>query len=99
MGRERGPGVSLPEAAGSWYDTVYLPIAKAIRRHNVLEQMPGWTEADLYVEITTRWLALSEQGKPSGPHPAVHALLEDEAKRCWQRRWSMTLPERRQANR
>jgi hypothetical protein len=99
MGLERGPGVSLPEAAASWYDTVYLPIAKVIRRHNVLEQMPGWTEADLYVEITRRWLALSEEGKPSGPHPAVHALLEDEAKRWWQRRWSMMLPERRQVKR
>lgn len=96
LGLERGHEVSLPEAAASWYDTVYLPIAKAIRRHKVLEQLPGWTEADLYVEITRRWLALSEAGQPAGPHPAVHALLEDEAKRWWQRRRSTVLPERRQ---
>jgi hypothetical protein len=93
LGLERGHAVSLPEAAASWYDTVYLPIAKAIRRHKVLEQMPGRTEADVYVEITRRWLALSEAGKPAGPHPAVHALLEEE-KRWWQRRRSMALPER-----
>jgi uncharacterized ParB-like nuclease family protein len=99
LGLERGQAVSLPEAAASWYDTVYLPIAKAIRRHKVLEQMPGWTEADLYVEITRRWLAMSEAGQPSGPHPAVHALLNEEVKRWWQRRWSIMLPERRHISR
>jgi hypothetical protein len=99
MGLERGRQVSLPEAAASWYDTVYTPIAKAIRRHKVLEQLPGWTEADVYVEVTRRWLALSEAGQEAGPHPAVHELLNDEARRWWQRRWSITLPERRKSDR
>ena len=99
LGLELGHAVSLPEAAASWYDTVYLPIAKAIRRHKVLEQMPGWTEADVYVEITRRWLALSVAGLPSGPHPAVHQLLNEEVKRWWQRRRSMALPERRASTR
>jgi hypothetical protein len=98
LGLELHHAVPLPEAAASWYDTVYLPIAKAIRRHKVLEHMQGWTEADVYVEITRRWLALSEAGKPSGPDPAVHALLDEEVKRWWQRRRSMALPERRQAD-
>jgi hypothetical protein len=61
--------------------------------------MPGRTEADLYVEITRRWLALSEAGQPAGPHPAVHALLEEEAKHWWQRRMSMVLPDRRKTPR
>lgn len=95
MGLERGQAVPLAEAVVSWYDTVYLPIAKAIRRHKVLEQMPGWTEADLYVEITRRWLAMSEAGQPAGPHPAVHALLDVEARHWWQWRRSISLPERR----
>ncbi len=99
LGLELRHAVSLPEAAASWYDSVYLPIAKAIRRHKVLEQMPGWTEADVYVEITRRWLALSEAGRPSGPHPAVHQLLDEEVKRWWQRRRSMALPERRASSR
>jgi hypothetical protein len=99
LGLELHHAVSLPEAAAGWYDTVYLPIAKAIRRHKVLAQIPGWTEADVYVEITRRWLALSEAGRPSGPHPAVHDLLDEEAKRWWQRRRSMSLPERRVSNR
>jgi hypothetical protein len=99
LGLERGQAVSLPDAAASWYDTVYLPIAKAIRRHRVLEQQPGWTEADLYVEITRRWLAMSEAGQPSGPHPAVHALLAEEANGWWHRRRSMMLPDRRHVQR
>jgi len=81
-----GRKVTLPEAAASWYDTVYLPIAEVIRRHRVLEQLPGWTEADVYVEITRRWLELSEAGEVSGPHQAVHSLLDEEARRWWRRR-------------
>src|SRR5256714_667238 len=75
--------VPLQEAAASWYDHVYRPIAQAIRKHKVLKQLPGWTEADLYVELTRRWLALSEEAEPSGPDPAIAALLAENAKSWW----------------
>jgi hypothetical protein len=91
LGLEQGREVSLPEAAASWYDTVYCPIADVIRRHRVLEQLPGWTEADLYVELTRRWLELSETGLDSGPHAAVHALMDKETRRWWRRRSSIRL--------
>jgi len=81
-----GREVTLPEAAASWYDTVYLPIAELIREHGVMDQLPGWTEADVYAEITVRWLQLSEAGEDSGPHQAVHSLLDEEARRWWRRR-------------
>jgi uncharacterized ParB-like nuclease family protein len=98
MGLEAGHQVSVVEAAASWYDNVYTPIAEVIRKHKVLEQLPGWTEADVYVEITRRWLALSKAGEPTGPHPAAHALLHDaDAMSWWQRRRSMSLPERRKS--
>jgi uncharacterized ParB-like nuclease family protein len=94
LGLERGQQVPMAEAAASWYDHVYLPIAKVIRKHKVLEQFPGWTEADLYVEITRRWLQLSKAGEPSGPDPAVNSLLDDEESRSWwQRRRSIRIPE------
>jgi uncharacterized ParB-like nuclease family protein len=80
LGLQQGREVPMPEAAASWYDTVYLPIANAIREHKVLEHLPGWTEADLYVEITRRWLAMSKAGGEAGPHAALHALLEDHPK-------------------
>ena len=81
-----GREVTLPEAAASWYDAVYLPIAELIREHGVMDQLPGWTEADVYAEITGRWLQLSEAGEDSGPHQAVHSLLDEEARRWWRRR-------------
>jgi hypothetical protein len=95
LGLERGGEVSLPEAAASWYDNVYVPVAEVIRRHDVLEHFPGWTEADLYVEITRRWLELSEAGQPSGPDNAARALLADDARKWWQRKRSLRLQERR----
>ena len=87
--------VPLQEAAASWYDHVYHPIAEAIRQHKVLEQLPGWTEADVYVEVTRRWLAMSSKGEPAGPDPAIEALLAEHHRRWWQRRSKFQLPERR----
>ena len=91
MGLEQGREVSLAEAAVSWYDNVYTPIAKLIRKYRVVELMPQWTEADLYVEITRRWLQLSEEGAPSGPDPALHSLLDNESRGFWDRRRSLKL--------
>jgi len=88
---EQHRNVSLQEAAASWYDNVYQPIVAAIRRHKALEQLPGWTEADLYVEITKRWLALSEGGAPSGPEPAIDAVLAENARGWWRRRRKIRL--------
>jgi len=93
LGLEQGRPVPLPEAAASWYDHVYKPVAEAIRKHRVLEALPGWTEADLYVEITHRWLKLSQVGKASGPDPAVVALLDEHANDWWRRRHAMQIPD------
>ena len=90
---EQHRDVPLAEAAASWYDHVYKPIAAAIRKHRVLQQLPGWTEADVYVEVTRRWLALSKRGEPAGPDPAIHALLAENARSWWQRRRTILLPE------
>lgn len=91
MSLERRRAVPLQEAAASWYDNVYRPIAEAIRKHRVLEQLRGWTEADVYVEVTRRWLALSEEGAPAGPDPAIEALLKDHSRRWWRRRRKIAL--------
>ncbi len=88
---EQHRDVPLQEAAASWYDHVYHPIAEAIRRHNVLERLPGWTEGDVYVEVTRRWMAFSQEGEPSGPDPAIQALLSEHAKTWWRRRRKIRL--------
>ncbi len=59
----------------------------------MLEVLPGWTEADLYVEITHRWLKLSQVGKAAGPDPAVVALLDEHANDWWRRRHAMQIPD------
>lgn len=91
LSMEQHHDVSLQEAAASWYDHVYHPIAEAIRRHKVCEQMPGWTETDLYVEITRRWLELSREGEPAGPDPAIEAMLSATARSWWRRRRKIQL--------
>jgi hypothetical protein len=94
LGLESAREVSLPEAAASWYDNVYLPVAREIREHKVLEQFPGWTEADLYVEITRRWLELSVAGQPAGPDQAAHSLLAEDARKWWQGKRKLRLQPR-----
>ncbi|HEY8813948.1 MAG TPA: ParB N-terminal domain-containing protein [Candidatus Dormibacteraeota bacterium] len=91
LGLEQGREVTVADAAASWYDNVYQPIIKLIRKYRVLELMPGSTEADLYVETTRRWLQLSKEGAPSGPDPALHSLLDDESVSFWRRRRSLEL--------
>jgi uncharacterized ParB-like nuclease family protein len=93
MSIELHRSVTIQDAAAGWYDDVYHPIAEAIRRHKVLERLSGWTEADLYVEITRRWLALAEEGEPAGPDPAIQELLAEHSKTWWRRRLKIRLPE------
>jgi len=90
---EQHRDVPLQEAAASWYDRVYRPVVDAIRKHRVLEQLPGWTEADVYVEVTRRWLALSQEGEPAGPDPAIQALLAEHARTWWRWRRRIQLPQ------
>jgi hypothetical protein len=52
LGLDLQRDVSLEEAAASWYDTVYLPVLKAIRATNVLKEFPKRTEADLYLWVS-----------------------------------------------
>jgi hypothetical protein len=76
---EQARRLTLPEAAASWYDTVYRPVMAVAEHHRLAEQLPGWTEADIYLELTRLWLDLDEEGRPSGPDGAAEALLTDVA--------------------
>jgi hypothetical protein len=76
LGVEQNREVPLAEAAASWYDSVYLPVVSVLERHAAGIRFRGWTQTDLYVEITRRWL-----GGAGGPHEAVHALLDERSRR------------------
>jgi hypothetical protein len=38
---------------------------------------------------------MSEGGEAAGPHPAVHALLNDHSNKWWRRRRAIQIPDRR----
>ena len=51
LAEEREQSVTFEEAAATWYDTMYLPIAQIIRTQGILRDFPERSEADLYVWI------------------------------------------------
>jgi uncharacterized ParB-like nuclease family protein len=75
LGLEQGREVPVPEAAASWYDRVYKPIADLFKEYGILEHFPGRTEADLYLWVTARWLELSKAGAKAGPAEAIADIL------------------------
>ncbi len=52
MGIERDGPVPWSEAVTHWYDEVYLPVARAIAKHDLLARFPGRTETDLYLFLS-----------------------------------------------
>ena len=74
---EKGHEPSLPEAVTSWYDSVYLPVMDVMARHRIAERFPGRPQADLYIELTRRWLELSDDRQSAGPEDAGMSLLHD----------------------
>jgi len=51
---ETGKKLTIQEGAVNWYDNVYLPVIRVIRRLGILNSFPGRTETDLYVWILRR---------------------------------------------
>jgi len=49
MGEHRGAEVPYEEAAKSWYENVYLPMAREIEASGLLEEFPDRTITDLYL--------------------------------------------------
>ncbi|MBC7237148.1 MAG: universal stress protein [Chloroflexi bacterium] len=59
--REQGRTMSWEEAVTHWYDYVYMPVVRAIRRHHLLDDFPERTEADLYLWIIEHAYYLSQE--------------------------------------
>ena len=49
LGIEQGHEITLEEATASWVENVCLPVIRAIRESNILEDFPHRTETDLYL--------------------------------------------------
>src|SRR5690554_3800182 len=52
MGIDEDRPVSWDEAVAHWYDAVYLPVAEAIREHDLLSRFEGRTVTDLYLFLS-----------------------------------------------
>ncbi len=78
MGLDLKRDVPEDEAIMHWYDTVYLPIVKVIRRSKILKDFPGKTEGDLYLWVLDHqsYLAASEGQSLQPPEAAARGFLE-----------------------
>lgn len=67
MGLDEKRDISEEEAVTHWYDKVYLPIVRVIRRSGILKEFPGKTEGDLYLWVLDRQRYLSQEGRKLAP--------------------------------
>jgi hypothetical protein len=74
---ERGQEVPLSEAVASWYDSVYRPVMEVLQKHQIRQRLPNWTEADLYLALTRRWLELAADGHEGSPEGAGASLMHE----------------------
>ena len=79
LGEQRQSEVPLSEAAASWYDKIYLPLVKLIRRQKILDRFAGRTETDLYLWILEKQSDIKEAyGQEISITEAAQALADDK---------------------
>jgi hypothetical protein len=72
MGLDFKRDISEQEAVVHWYDTVYLPIVKIIRKSDLLDEFPDKTEGDLYLwTLDHQHYLYKEEGQPLQPPEAA----------------------------
>jgi len=79
MGIDLQRDISEGEAIAHWYDTVYLPIVKVIRKSDILNDFPDKTEGDLYLWVLDhqRYLVEQEGQSLQPPDEAAKDYIED----------------------
>lgn len=79
MGLDWKRDISEKEAIAHWYETVYLPIVKVIRKSKILKDFPGRTEGDLYLWVLDHQHYLAEEGQPlQPPDKAAQQFIEEK---------------------
>ncbi len=78
MGLDLKRDVPEDEAITDWYDKVYMPIVKVIRKSKILKDFPGKTEGDLYLWVLDhqRYLAEAEGQSLQPPEAAARGFIE-----------------------
>ncbi len=80
MGLDLKRDISEEEAITHWYDTVYLPIVRVIRRSKILKEFPGKTEGDLYLWVLDhqRYLSQEEGQTLQPPEDAAREYIQTQ---------------------
>ena len=64
--------ITIEQAATKWYDEIYEPVVKTIRRRGILRDFPGRTETDLFLWVSEhRDALLNELGWNVGAETAT----------------------------
>jgi hypothetical protein len=77
---ERGTVLPMDEIAGDWYDNVYLPTVRAIKREGLWDLFPEATKADLFLWVTQRRRELFPERGGMGIDDAVRTVRETTPK-------------------
>jgi nucleotide-binding universal stress UspA family protein len=81
MGLELKRDISWEEALRHWYETVFLPVVKVIRKQNILEEFPERTETDLYIWVMDHQTYMEEElGWTIRPEVAASDLVEEKGR-------------------
>jgi hypothetical protein len=78
MGIDEGRPIAEDEAVRHWYETLYLPVIEVVRQADILADLPGRTETDLYLwAMDHRHFLNSQEGVASAdPGEAAQDLIE-----------------------
>jgi hypothetical protein len=78
MGIDWSRDISEEEAIRHWYETVYLPVINIIRDTDILKEIPGKTEGDLYLWVLDhQHYLVEEQGAPlQMPEDAARTFVD-----------------------
>ncbi len=55
LNEDKDEEIPFLEAAASWYENLYKPIADIVREEKILSRFPGRTEGDMYLWIVKHW--------------------------------------------
>jgi nucleotide-binding universal stress UspA family protein len=82
MQEERRQETPLRDAAANWYDTIYIPLAEAVRDRGLLRWFPNRTITDLFLWISENRAALEKElgWEIQSDIAATDLILEESAK-------------------
>jgi Domain of unknown function (DUF4032) len=88
MGEKLQRPISDEEAITGWYDEVYIPLVRIIRKLKILEKFPHRTEADLYLWIIEhRWYLREEYQRDVSLEAAAQDFMEHFSGGWLKRQW------------